>query len=271
MYLTRHQTDDGPGWARDGQLLPGSFTLGGWLAQPVGAAIDLIEALPTGGSAPNTLLAPIEPLIEVWASGVTYLRSRDARMAESTVNDIYERVYDAKRAEIFFKAPGWRAVGHGASIRIRHDSTWNVPEPELVLVFNSALEIVGYCAGNDVSSRSIEGENPLYLPQAKSFDGSCSIGPGIVVTSADTMRDLPIRLSIVRNGSEIFSDQTSTSAMKRSLEELVALTGAELSFPQGGLLMTGTSIVPGDEFSLQVGDRVEVTVGELVLRNDVTS
>jgi 2-dehydro-3-deoxy-D-arabinonate dehydratase len=271
MYLTRHQTDDGPGWARDGELLPGSFTLGGWLEQSAAASIELLEGLPTTGAAPDPLLAPIEPLIEVWACGVTYLRSRDARMAESTVNDIYERVYDAQRAEIFFKAPGWRAAGHGASIRIRRDSTWNVPEPELVLVFNRELEIVGYCAGNDVSSRSIEGENPLYLPQAKSYDGSCAIGPGIVVTSADAMRDLPIRLSIVRDGSEVFRGQTSTASMKRSLEELVAFTGAELSFPYGGLLMTGTGIVPGDDFSLQVGDRVEIAVGDLLLRNDVTA
>jgi 2-dehydro-3-deoxy-D-arabinonate dehydratase len=271
VYLTRHQTDYGPGWARDGELLPGSFTLGGWLEQPAGAASDLLEALPTSDAAPEALLAPIEPLLEVWACGVTYLRSRDARMAESTVNDIYERVYDAERAEIFFKAPGWRAVGHAAPIRVRRDSRWNVPEPELVLVFNRELEIVGYCAGNDVSSRSIEGENPLYLPQAKSFDGSCAIGPGIVVASAEAMRDLPIRLSIVRDGSEIFSGQTSTSTMKRSLEELVAFTGSELSFPYGGLLMTGTGIVPPDDFSLRAGDRVEIAVGELLLQNDVIS
>jgi 2-dehydro-3-deoxy-D-arabinonate dehydratase len=192
-------------------------------------------------------------------------------MAESTDNDIYERVYDAERAEIFFKAPGWRAVGHAAPIRVRRDSRWNVPEPELVLVFNRELEIVGYCAGNDVSSRSIEGENPLYLPQAKSYDGSCAIGPGIVVASAEAMRDLPIRLSILRDGSEIFSGQTSTSTMKRSLEELVAFTGSELSFPYGGLLMTGTGIVPPDDFSLRAGDRVEIAVGELLLQNDVIS
>lgn len=271
MYLTRHHSDDGPVWARDGRVLPASFTLADWLGRPAVEASEYLEKLETSGSAPDVLLAPIEPLIEVWACGVTYLRSRDARMAESTVNDIYERVYMAQRAEVFFKAPGWRVVGHGEPIRVRRDSSWSVPEPELVLMFNSRLEIVGYCAGNDVSSRSIEGENPLYLPQAKSFDGACAIGPGIVLAPAAAMRDLAIGLSIVRDGAEIYAGTTSTLALKRTLEELVAFTGAELSFPYGGLLMTGTGIVPSDEFSLQPGDRVEITVGDLVLQNEVAA
>ena len=159
----------------------------------------------------------------------------------------------------------------GGPIRVRRDSTWNVPEPELVLVFNQHLEIVGYCAGNDVSSRLIEGENPLYLPQAKCFDGACSIGPGIVVAAAEDMRNLAIQMRIFRDGSEIFRGSTSTSSMKRTHEELVRFTGAELSFPNGGFLMTGTGIVPPDEFSLQAGDDVQIDVGELQLTNRVTS
>ena len=141
---------------------------------------DFLRALPKGAPATaRRLLAPVEPTQEVWAAGVTYLRSRDAREEESAVKDVYTRVYEAKRPELFFKATGWRVVGHGMPIRVRDDSTWNVPEPELTLVINAAGEIVGYTVGNDVSSRDIEGENPLYLPQAKVYDGSCAVGPGI--------------------------------------------------------------------------------------------
>lgn len=271
MFLTRHQTDAGPRWARDGQFLPRYFLLANWLELPLPVATEILERLPVAGEVPDALLAPIDPMLEVWASGVTYLRSRDARMAESTVNDIYQRIYDAERAEVFFKAPGWRTVGHESSIRVRHDSTWSVPEPELVLVFNHDLDIVGFCAGNDVSSRSIEGENPLYLPQAKCFDESCALGPGILLVNADEMRRLPIQMRIFRHGSEVFRGETNTSSMKRSLEDLVRYTGAELSFPNGGFLMTGTGIVPPDEFSLQAGDTVEIDVGDLVLRNSVRS
>lgn len=160
MYLTRHPVADGAVWARDGQILPGTFNLGEWLAQPASTAIAQLTTMPVAAAAPDDLLAPIETPLEVWAAGVTYLRSRDARMAESTVNDIYQRVYDADRAEVFFKAPGWRVQSHGAPIRVRRDSNWNVPEPELVLVFNASLEIVAYTAGNDVSSRAIERRQP---------------------------------------------------------------------------------------------------------------
>ncbi len=271
MYLSRHETETGPRWARDGEFLPRSFTLGGWLEMPRHAAEDILRRFPVDGEAPEASLAPIDPAMEVWASGVTYLRSRDARMAESTVNDIYQKVYDAERAEVFFKAPGWRTIGHDDAVRVRKDSSWSVPEPELVLLFNHELEIVGYCAGNDVSSRSIEGENPLYLPQAKCYDRSCSLGPGIVVAGPDEMRNLPIQMRIFRAGSEIFRGETNTSSMKRTLEDLVRYTGAEMSFPNGGFLMTGTGIVPPDDFSLRAGDDVEIGVGDLLLRNSVRS
>ncbi len=154
-------------------------------------------------------------------------------------------------------------------MRIREDSRWNVPEPELVLVINSGMEVVGYTAGNDVSSRDIEGENPLYLPQAKVYDGSCSLGPGIMLSEVDSMRNLRITMSILRSGETVFEDETDTSQMKRSLEDLAGYLGRELAFPHGVFLMTGTGIVPEDDFTLKAGDRVGISVGDLVLENEV--
>jgi len=177
MYLTRHESADGPRWALDGRSLAKDFTLARLLRLPAADMPGFLRAMAGTGAASGALLAPIESGGEVWAAGVTYLRSREAREAESTVKDVYSKVYDAARPELFSKAPGWRVVGHGMPIRIRRDSRWNVPEPELTLVVNAHGEIVGFCAGNDVSSRDIEGENPLYLPQAKIYDGSCALGP----------------------------------------------------------------------------------------------
>ena len=196
------------------------------------------------------MLPPIEAEHEVWAAGVTYLRSREARESESSVKDVYSRVYEAARPELFFKAAGWRVAGHRMPIRIRDDSRWNVPEPELTLVINAHGEIVGFCAGNDVSSRDIEGENPLYLPQAKVYNGSCALGPGIVLAEADDLRDLAIRLEVIRAGRSIFTGDTRTAQMKRPFEELVAYLCQELDFPRGVFLMTGTGIVPPQDFSL---------------------
>src|SRR5262249_42248477 len=151
--------------------------------------------------ASGKLLAPVESEQEVWAAGVTYLRSREAREAESTVKDVYARVYEATRPELFFKASGWRVTGHQAPIRVRDDSAWNVPEPELTLVVNARGEIAGYCVGNDVSSRDIEGENPLYLPQAKVYEGSCAVGPGIQLVDASAgLRELTIGITVARGG-----------------------------------------------------------------------
>lgn len=270
MFLSRHQTPSGPRWARDRHFLPQDLTLSLLLSLPGEALRSVLAALPVGepvGDAP--LLAPVEPLQEVWAAGVTYLRSRDARKVESTVADIYERVYDAERVELFLVATGWRAVGEGQPVRIRRDSTWDVPEPELVLVLNHAMEIVGYCAGNDMSSRSIEGDNPLYLPQAKVYDGSCALGPGIILAGADEMRDLPITLEVRRAGDVVFAGDTRTSQMKRTLEEQADWLGRELNFPSGAFLMTGTGVVPPDDFTLQLGDLVQIGVGELSLTNPV--
>jgi 2-dehydro-3-deoxy-D-arabinonate dehydratase len=182
---------------------------------------------------------------------------------------VYTRVYESKRPELFFKGVGHRVVGHGAPIRIRKDSAWNVPEPELVLVVNSRREIVGYSVGNDVSSRDIEGDNPLYLPQAKVYDGSCALGPGIALIEPSALRDLAIQLSITRGAETVFAGETRTSRMKRSLEELVEYLTMELAFPAGTFLFTGTGIVPPAEFSMVAGDRVSIRIESLELQNEV--
>ncbi len=219
------------------------------------------------GDAP--LMAPLEKDHEVWACGVTYLRSKEEREAESSVADVYARVYEADRPELFFKSIGWRVIGPGGKIRIRRDSTWNVPEPELTLVVNQFGEIVGYTAGNDVSSRSIEGENPLYLPQAKTYDGACAIGPSIVLKPGAEIVDLPIHLKIIREGIQIFIGDARTSQMKRNLAELVEHLTRETAFPQGAFLLTGTRIVPPHNVTLLPGDVVVIMVGELILQNEV--
>ena len=269
MYLSRHQTATGPRWALEGSYLPEDFTLQGLLETPGAGIRGFLEDLGSEGPAGDPLLPPVEPEHEVWASGVTYLQSREARELESTDADAYERVYDAERPELFFKALGWRVVGHGGRVRIREDSHWNVPEPELVLVVNSGMEVVGYTAGNDVSSRDIEGENPLYLPQAKVYDGSCSLGPGLVLSGPDSMLDLRITMSIRRGETTVFEDEIETSQMKRTPEELAAYLGKELAFPGGAFLMTGTGIVPEDDFTLEPGDVVGISVGDLLLENEV--
>ncbi len=271
MYLSRHRVDGGIRWALNGRYLPPEFTLDRLLELPAGDVRGFLEDLSVEGAAEDPLLAPVEPGQEVWASGVTYLVSREARMFESGEADIYAKVYDAVRPELFFKAVGWRVVGHGEPVRVRRDSHWNVPEPELVLVLNSGMEIVGYTAGNDVSSRDIEGENSLYLPQAKIYDGCCSLGPGIVLGGPDSMRELQIRMRILRGGEPVFEGEISTSQMKRPLEELAEYLGKELSFPAGAFLMTGTSLVPPEDFDLSPGDRVEISVGELTLANEVAT
>jgi 2-dehydro-3-deoxy-D-arabinonate dehydratase len=233
------------------------------------AMLQLLKTLSTGESAIGEEAAPIDPYQEVWAAGVTYLRSRDARRVESTVADMYDKVYEAARPEIFSKSLGWRVAGNGMPIRIRSDSKWNVPEPELVLVINSHREIVGYCAGNDVSSRDIEGENPLYLPQAKSYNGSCALGHAILLCKPEEIKEIPIRLEIQRANKTIFEGETNTATMKRALSELVEYLTRELDFPHGVFLMTGTCLVPGNDFTLQPEDIVMIQVGALKIKNQV--
>lgn len=269
MYLTRHRTETGPRWAVDGKFLPEDFTMRLLLELPQEAMAAVLQEVGTEELADGPVLPPLDPYHEVWASGVTYLRSRDAREAESETGDIYTRVYTAERPELFFKALGWRVAGHRASVRVRPDSLWNVPEPELTLVINRYEEIVGYCVGNDVSSRSIEGANPLYLPQAKVYRGSCALGPGVRLADPDTMTDLPIGLEIERGDEVVFEEELRTSQMKRTLRDLVSYLYREMAFPYGVYLMTGTGIVPPDAFTLQAGDHVRIRIDDLVLENPV--
>lgn len=200
---------------------------------------------------------------EIWASGVTYLRSREARMEEAKdagAGDFYARVYEAERPELFFKATPSRVVGHGEKVRIRKDSKWNVPEPELTLFISSEGSIEGYTIGNDMSSRDIEGENPLYLPQAKSYDASASIGPCIYVPGKPIEADTMIRLYIKREKESVFSGEISINRMKRVHTELVEYLFRETSFPCGVFLMTGTGIVPPDHFTLEPGDEIRISI-----------
>lgn len=271
MLLSRVEQNGTARLQLDDGLLPEEVTLASLLALGHAELLEKLESLPKEAFSSSHLLCPAEAYHEIWASGVTYLRSRDARKLESQVADVYERVYDADRPELFFKALGWRSLGHGAEVRIRADSKWNVPEAEVCLVINSALEIVGYCAGNDMSSRDIEGENPLYLPQAKMYNGSCAIGPGIKLIEPGEEPELPVSVCIERSGQEVFAERTSTANMKRSFGELVSYLGRELDFADGVFLMTGTGMVPPDDFTLAAGDVVTIAVGELELVNTVAA
>ena len=210
----------------------------------------------------NELVAPIESQ-EIWASGVTYYRSKEGRQEESKESgggDFYARVYEAERPELFFKAPPYRTVGPGGRVRIRKDSSWDVPEPELTLLITSSGKIVGYTVGNDMSSRSIEGENPLYLPQAKSYDRSASVGPCIYITQEPLPADTLIQMEIYRESAKVFEGNIEINQIKRKLTELVSYLYRECSFPYGSFLMTGTGIVPDKEFTLQKNDEIRITI-----------
>ncbi|HQV31601.1 MAG TPA: fumarylacetoacetate hydrolase family protein [Calditrichia bacterium] len=219
------------------------------------------------------LLPPIQGQ-ELWASGVTYLRSKVGRQeeaAEAGGGDFYQRVYEADRPELFFKANAARVAGSGQAVRIRRDSTWDVPEPELTLMVTAGKKIVAYTIGNDMSSRSIEGENPLYLPQAKTYDGCAALGPGLLVSADPLPPETEISLVIGRNNKAVFEGRVKISQIKRRLEDLVDYLFRECSFPNGCLLMTGTGIVPEREFTLLKGDTISITIdpiGTLVNRVD---
>jgi len=217
------------------------------------------------------LLAPIDRQ-EVWAAGVTYIRSKSARMEESeTAASCYDRVYEADRPEIFFKATPNRVIGPGGNLRIRVDSKWNVPEPEITLAINSRKEIVGFTIGNDMSSRDIEGDNPLYLPQAKVYDACCGLGPAITPTEKmPTKADLGVELAIYRNGERVFSGTTDASQLAREFDELVQWLGRDNSFPDGAFLLTGTGIVPDSDFTLLPGDDIQINIDGIgLLQNSV--
>jgi 2-dehydro-3-deoxy-D-arabinonate dehydratase len=214
-------------------------------------------------------LAPVSPIHEVWAAGVTYQRSHEARVEETSHATPYDLAYEAERPELFFKAQGWRVRGPLDPIGIRADSRWDVPEPELALILDPDLRVFAYTVGNDVSSRSIEGENPLYLPQAKTYDGSCALGPALV--AADVVSPpFDLRLEIVRDGSSVYAGATSTDYMRRSFEDLAEHLGRALSLPNGAVLLTGTGIVPDSSVSLRVGDVVRIEIDRIgVLENRV--
>ena len=216
------------------------------------------------------LSAPIGSNQELWACGVTYLLSKVGRQEESQASggaDFYAKVYEATRPEVFFKSTPHRIVGHNAKVNIRKDSTWDVPEPELTLVVTSSGKIIGYTIGNDMSSRSIEGENPLYLPQAKTYDACAAIGPCIYVTDKPLDRNTMIYLEINRDNTKIFEGGIGINQMKRTVEELVSFVYRECTFPHGCLIMTGTGIVPENDFTLKSGDEIKISIdniGELI-------
>jgi 2-dehydro-3-deoxy-D-arabinonate dehydratase len=211
------------------------------------------------------LQAPIQSQ-ELWAAGVTYFKSKEGRQEESRKTgggDFYRRVYEAERPELFFKASSHRVVGSGSKVRIRKDSIWNVPEPELTVMITSSGKIIGYTIGNDVSSRSIEGENPLYLPQAKTYDGCAALGPCIYVSEEPLQGVTLIKLEIKRNSAIVFRGEIEIKQMKRKLEELVSFLYRECTFPFGSLLMTGTGIVPSSDFTLKSKDEIIINIDRI--------
>jgi 2-dehydro-3-deoxy-D-arabinonate dehydratase len=251
----------------------------------VGSLTELLEAEDLSGTLKRLAAGPVRRVAisdvcfaspveqqEVWAVGVTYLRSKSARMEESEFSaSAYDRVYDAPRPELFFKSQGYKVVGAGGAVGIRADAKWNVPEPELTLVFNSRAKLVGYTVGNDMSSRDIEGENLLYLPQAKTYRASCALGPFIrVAASEEEARTWSIQLEILREDATVFSGETQVSNIKRSFDELAGWLHRSQEFRHGVALLTGTGIVPPNEFTLAAGDRVRIRIDGIgVLENSV--
>lgn len=229
---------------------------------PIGAA----QALPTSDAiAADESVSWLPPIDnqEVWAAGVTYKRSQTARMEESeAAASCYDQVYEADRPELFFKAPAKRVCGHGQALRIRKDATWNVPEPEVTLVLSPKMKIVGLTVGNDMSSRDIEGENPLYLPQAKCYDQCAGLGPWITFyNELPAVEKITVDLKIHRDGQIVFDQQTGADQMARKFEDLVQWLSRDNTFDEGAFLMTGTGIVPNTDFTLHKGDRVDITIG----------
>lgn len=273
IALARVRSGDEVLWAvRSGDVhTPLGMTLSELLALPHDEARAAVErgaqaaSTASNGTRVDAVLAPVDPGQEVWAAGVTYLRSRDGRIEEATDGDPYDRVYVAGRPELFFKATGRRVVAAGDAVGVRADSTWDVPEPELGLVLDSRGEVFGYVPGNDASSRSIEGENLLYLPQAKVYTASCALGPEIVPAWV-AQAPFDITLTIVRAGETVFEGSTSTDAMARTLPDLADWLFRGLDFPDGAIVLTGTGIVPGADFTLTPGDIVTIGIagiGEL--------
>jgi 2-dehydro-3-deoxy-D-arabinonate dehydratase len=276
--IVRFSSDTGEvglGLAEDGRLISQFDSAHRSLAELLRLSVSelrvAVDAAAATGARAVRLLAPIDGHTEVWAAGVTYKRSEEARVEESATPDIYSHVYRAERPELFFKATPGRVSGPETPVAVRSDSAWDVPEPEVAVVANAHGEIVGYTIANDVSSRSIEGENPLYLPQAKVYDGSCALGPGIVPTwqVADPYA-LAIRMRILRDGALHWQGETSMREFARKLDQLVGYLFRDNSFPDGVILCTGTALVPDSPFTLEAGDTVEIEIDALgTLRNPV--
>lgn len=268
-YVERDSGSSGLGTLDGGQVTPVDGLSG--FADLL--ALDLDEArarLESAGTRPPLplerilLLPPADGLVEVWASGVTYERSMDARVEESEVQDVYTRVYAAERPELFFKSPSWRVVTDGEPVAVRPDSAVTVPEPELALVITSRGQILGYTVCNDMSSRDIEGANPLYIPQAKTYAGSCALAAGVrPVWEVEDVSSLTIRVDVHRDGASVFAGETSTARMHRPLQELVDYLVRAMEFPAGAVLATGTGIVPELDFTLVPGDRVDIMIEEV--------
>jgi 2-dehydro-3-deoxy-D-arabinonate dehydratase len=243
-----------------------------WLLKHIAAA-DLISVLEDakGEAVASETPVSLKGLLShqpIWAAGVTYKTSEEARERESHNSTVYTRVYSAERPELFWKSIGYATVSHGDKVGIRADASWSVPEPELTMVLNARKELIGFTIGNDMSSRDIEGENPLYLPQAKVYHDSCALGPRIwLQTQAETWPEVDIEIRIIRAGEEVFAGKTSTARLKRELPELLAYLGRCMDFPYGVFLMTGTGVVPADDFTLQLDDVVQIRIepiGELL-------
>ncbi len=271
-----YRTSNGPYMEQDGSYY--RVPLSSWDALVTHDDLHgyLLSIVNKGEPAKDFPSAKIEAPIgsqEVWAAGVTYYRSRSARMDESKTaggGDFYDRVYSAERPELFFKSTPHRVAGPEGYVRIRKDAAWSVPEPELTLLINHRGQIIGYTAGNDMSSRDIEGENPLYLPQAKVYDGSCALGPCILVSSEPLPTSTPISLEIARDGRTEFSGATTLAELKRAPATLVEYLYRDNSFPCGAFLMTGTGIVPPNSFTLASGDRIRITIDPIgTLENEV--
>lgn len=265
-YAERESGRLGVGTLVDGRVapVPGLAGFADLLALDLSEARKLLEDADQSRSLPVEAvlsLPPADGLVEIWASGVTYERSMDARVEESQVQDVYTRVYDAERPELFFKCPSWRAVTDGEPVAVRPDSEVTVPEPELALVVTSRGQILGYTVCNDMSSRDIEGANPLYIPQAKTYAGSCALAAAVrPAWEIDDVNDLAIRVDVRRDGASVFAGETSTAQLHRPLPDLVAYLMRSMEFPAGAVLSTGTGIVPDLDFTLRPGDLVEITI-----------
>lgn len=267
--LTRVRVDGATQLAlwRDGRywnLRP--LTLDALMQLPLSQIRTLLESDDRRELDPTALAAPVESQ-EVWAAGVTYLRSREARLEETREPTIYEHVYESDRPELFFKAAGWRVVADGDEVGVREDSTWDVPEPELAVLANSRSEVVAYACGNDMSSRSIEGENPLFLPQAKIYDRSCAIGPAAVLAWQVDVSRAAIKMTIERERGVVFSGNASVADMTRDPAKLAAVLGSAYTLPLGAWLLSGASIVPPEPYTARPGDVIRIAIeglGELV-------